>query len=308
MTSKLSRRRFLARTGAAAAAATLAASAPSRLWAGTALKAGMQLFMVNAELRTDPAGTLAKIAAIGFKEVEPAGFANLTAAQFRKLIDGAGLVCPSAHLAFGVDETARLLDDALALGAHYTISSMLPPRPPSGQGFSGMLQMMNHLTLDDFKRMAQLANQIGEQAHRAGLQYAYHNHNIEFRDYGGETGYSVLLRETDPGLVNFEADCGWMAAGGADPLALMHAHPDRIRLLHFKDFTNLTPPVTDLGPHPDRQITELGSGRIDWKPIVDYGRSIGIEHYIVDQDPPFHGKTAFDAARIDYRFLKPLLA
>jgi len=186
---------------------------------------------------------------------------------------------------------------------------MLPPHPPTAASEEAIIQLMNQLNRDDFKRMAQLANEIGEKAHKRGLQYAYHNHNVEFRDCGnGETGYTILLKETDPTLVKFEIDLGWAVTGGANPLKLLRTYPDRFRLLHFKDFAVVQPPVTILGTDRQQQIVELGHGLVPFKPIVEEARKQHVQHFIVDQDPPFHGKTSFDAAKIDFDYVQSLLA
>jgi len=300
----ISRRSFLTLATSSAAAATLSLDA----WASPKpTPVGIQLYMVKDDLEKDSAGTLQKVAAIGYQEVEPAGFGKLSATEFGKLVNAAGLRAPSAHLNFGMAETPKLLDDAKALGVHYAVSSILPPQPPSG-GFSGILAMLNSLKVDDFKKIAALANKIGEQAKAVGLQYAYHNHNFEFRDLGGgETGYQILLHETDANLVKFEADCGWMAAAGVNPVSYLSKHGNRFAMLHIKDFNNIGKPVTTLmepdGPKP----AELGRGQIDYKPIIAAARVARIEHFFVEQEPPFTEMPAMEAAKVDYEALKVLL-
>lgn len=135
---RFSRRQFLATTGMTAGSAFLALRGSTRAWAAPSkYAAGIQLYTVNEPLTKDPRGTLTKLAAIGYREVEAAGFANLSAAEFRKLIDGAGLHCPSAHLEFGFRETGKLLEDANTLGVRYAVSSVLPPSPPPAKIFLG---------------------------------------------------------------------------------------------------------------------------------------------------------------------------
>jgi sugar phosphate isomerase/epimerase len=272
--------------------------------------AGIQLYMVKDALEKDPASTLKKLAAFGYGEVETAGLANLSAAEFRKLVVEAGLQCPSAHLFFGFEDTAKLLDDAKALGAHYAVSSVLLSDPPpiSGNDFSSVLNAINHLTLDDFKKSAALANHIGEEAKKVGLQYAYHNHNFEFRDYGaGQSGYSVLLNETDPELVKFEADCGWMVAASIDPVNYLQQYPGRYRMIHVKDFLPGSKPTTTVADPDGPKSTELGRGGIQFQPILAAAKHAGIEHYFVEQEPPFTEMTSLEAAKVDLDYIKPLL-
>ncbi len=299
----LSRRRLFPLAAGAFAAAALSRKAR----AGASLPVGIQLYTVNAEMTSDPAGTLKKVAAMGYTEVEIAGLGKLTAAQFRDLVRDAGLRVPSAHLMFGMQETGKLLEDAKTLGAEYAVSSVLTAKAPE-KGMQDFLKILNTLTADDFRRTAAKANEIGKQAKAAGLQYAYHNHNFEFRDVGdGQTGYDILLKETDPALVKFEADCGWMKVAGRDPLDFLARHGDRYAMLHIKDFKNITKPVTTLMSPDAPAPTELGRGSIDLKPIVDAGVKAGIKHMFVEQEPPFKEMPALEAAEADYKVLNSLL-
>jgi sugar phosphate isomerase/epimerase len=171
---------------------------------------------------------------------------------------------------------------------------------------------VDSMSADDFQRMAAKANEIGQNAKVAGLKYAYHNHNFEFRDLGGgRTGYEILLLETDPSLVKFEADCGWMKVARKDPIDYLTRHDDRFATLHIKDFQNITKPVTTLMSlmSPDMPTpTELGRGSIGLKPIVEAGLRAGVTHVFVEQEPPFKEVPAMEAAEIDYRALKSFLS
>jgi sugar phosphate isomerase/epimerase len=299
---KISRRRFIPLAGGALAAAAF--SQQTRRSHG--LPVGIQLYMVNADLTKDPAATFKKLAEIGYSEVETAGFGKLSAAQFRDLLRDAGLRAPSAHLGFGMDDTDKLLDDAKTLGADYAVSSILPAK---NQGIPDFFKNMSTMTADDFRRMAAHANEIGQKVKAAGMQYAYHNHNFEFREVGdSKTGYDILLEETDASVVKFETDCGWMKVGGKDPVEYLKQHGNRIAMLHAKDFKNITTPVTQLFS-PERPIsTELGRGSIDYKPIVEAGLKAGVKHIFVEQEPPFKDVSVMEAADIDYRYLKSILS
>lgn len=308
MSSTFSRRSFLAGSAAAAAVAGIHAVAPNSLLGATkVLQPGIQLYMVQAEMQKDAPGTLRKLAAIGYPYVEysPLGFSN--AVEFRKMVTDAGLQCPSGHFVFGVGETNKHLDDAATVGVHYIISTIMPPRPLTSM--AGVMEQLNHLERDDFKRMAVKANEIGKDAKQRGLQYAFHNHNVEFRTFeDGVTGYSILMQETDPDLVKFEADLGWMVTSGADPLAIIGSAPKRFPLLHFKDFAILNPPVIELGTDRQKQIVDLGQGLVPFKQFVAEAKKIGVERYIVDHDPPFKNQTALEAATSDFDYLSGLLA
>jgi sugar phosphate isomerase/epimerase len=299
---KISRRRFFPLAGGALAAVAL----PRQMWGASGFPVGIQLYTVGDDLKKDPAGTLKKIAQIGYSEVESAGWGTLSPAQFRDLVRDSGLRIPSAHLEFGMQDTEKLLDDAKTLLVEYVVSSMLAPK---GEAIGDFFKSLNSMCADDFRRIAAQANEIGQRAKAAGMQYAYHNHNFEFRDMGdGQTGYDILLEETDASVVKFETDCGWIKVGGKDPVEYLRRHGNRVAMLHVKDFKNITKPVTALFS-PDRPIpTELGRGSVDLKLIVDAGLRAGVKHIFVEQEPPFKEVPAMEAAEIDYRFLKSLLS
>jgi len=262
---------------------------------------------VQAELQKDTAGTLRKLAEIGYPYVEYFALGLHNPAEFRKMVSDAGLQCPSGHFVFGIGETNKQLDDAATIGAHYIISTIMPPRPLISGG--GIMEQLNHLERDDFKHMAAKANEIGKSARERGLQYAYHNHNVEFRTFeDGVTGYSILMKETDPELVKFEADLGWMVTAGADPIAIIKSAPRRFPLFHFKDFAVLNPPVIELGTDRQKEIVDLGRGMVPFKMFVAEAKKIGVERYIVDHDPPFKSQTALEAAKTDFDYLSGLLA
>ncbi len=168
---KITRRQFFPLAGGVLAAAAV----PRLMWGASGFPVGIQLYMVNADLTKDPAGTLKKIAEIGYSEVETAGWGKLSAAQFRDLLRDAGLRAPSAHLGFGTQDTGKLLDDAKTLGVEFVVSSMLPPKD---EGIADFFKSLNSLSADDFRRIAEQANEIGQRAKAAGMQYAYHNHNF----------------------------------------------------------------------------------------------------------------------------------
>jgi sugar phosphate isomerase/epimerase len=299
MSYVISRRKFV--LSAPAAAIGLATS--RRIAADPlGVPPGIQVYTVGADMQKDPAGTLGALRRIGYVNVEAAGFGNMSPADFRKAIDDAGLKCPSAHLQFSSADPGPLFDQAHALGVQYAVSSVLIARP-LGKGMQGFVHSLSSLTADDFKRNAALANDIARKAKAAGLQYAYHNHNFEFRDLGGgKTGYDIILAETDPELVKFEADCGWMCVAGKNPVNYFQRYPDRYRMIHVKDFVK-GPATTDLmGPNRPKG-TELGRGFIDYPPIFAAAKAAGVQYYFSEQEPPFTDMSALAAAKADYEYM-----
>jgi len=293
-----SRRQFLIGSGLGITALAAGGLPQAARGAPPGKRPGIQLYTINEAMRADPAGSLQRLRKIGFLEVESAGFGALSAQQFRGLLDDAGLSCPSAHVQFDVDNLDRAFADAHALGATYAVSGMMrslvlgskTPKDALGTGIS----------LDEAKGTAALANRIGESARRAGLQFTYHNHNFEFADAGGgATGYDVLLRETDPQLVKFEIDCGWMIFAGHDPVTYFKKYPHRFPMIHVKDFL---PPASS-GP---MRGAELGRGTVDYKPIFAAASKAGLQHYFVEQEGPFARMSPLEAAQVDYDYLRTI--
>lgn len=309
--SLLSRRGFLKKSGTTGVACIVAAALPRLSWATPmGLPIGIQLYVVGKPLVEDTPGTLKKLHDIGYREVETAGFGKYSAKEFRSMLDDAGLVCPSAHLPLMKDDLAPLFAQAHELGATYATSSVLrdfklPPRPSGVTDSSALptLPKLEPLGLDGFKRTAEHMNQIGAKTKEAGLKYAYHNHNYEFEKVGnGEYGYDILLKETDPALVNFEIDCGWMTIAGASPVEYMKKYPTRIRMLHIKDFVRGSKQTTDLvGPNRPKG-SELGKGYIDYAPIFAEGRKAGVQHVFAEEEGPYE-VPQLEAAKVDFEYL-----
>jgi sugar phosphate isomerase/epimerase len=305
--SSLTRRRFLVQSGRVAAAALASGWALRRARSNPMGRpVGIQLYTVNLPMESDPVGTLKKIRQIGFGEVECAGFGKLSAAEFRRLLDDAGLTCPSAHLTFDIDSLDATFAQAHALGATYATSSSLNSlvaeiAPAATTPRPGM-------SLEEAKRTAQLANRIGTAARRAGLTYVYHNHASEFADVGdGSVGYDLLLRETDANLVKFEIDCGWMVFAGRNPVDYFNKYPNRFPMIHVKDFLPRQKDVAGTSNTEEMLGAELGRGVVDYKPIFAAAQKAGLQHYFAEQEGPFSRMDQLHAAQVAYDYLHAMV-
>ena len=287
---ELSRRTFLSTVALAAAAAM----ADRRLWANPlGLPLGLQLYSVRQQMAQDLDSTLAGVAAAGYTEVEAASLPQKPASVIRAALDKAGLHCVSAHHPFSDLKTG--LADRLAfdkeLGCTYMICSSPGRRVPVNSASGPM-------TLDDWSYCAEQFNRFGEEAAAAGLQFGYHNHVPEFAVTDGKVPYLELLRLTTPKLVTMELDCGWATVAGMDPVALLRDHPNRIQMLHVKDFT--MPQSAPAGEHKNPPVTELGKGSINYAPIfAQAAKTQHITHAFVEQeafDMPWEESLKVDAA------------
>lgn len=317
MRGTTTRRGFL---GAAAAAGCMAAaagfSAPARgrrFFARHDLAIGLQLYTLGDAPYRDLDGTLRTLARIGYRTVETVGLMKRTAGELRAALDRAGLSCPSAHVPLQVDgsggpslagDVGRLAADMHRVGVEYVVVPIfaMPQRiggPRKGEdGLHFLSRAGSEMTADDWRRMAAQLNEKGAALQREGLKLAYHNHNVEFAKRGSGTAYDLLLANTEPDVVWFEMDVGWVAAAGVDPIPLLRAHRQRFRLMHVKDIEASTVPNNGFRMDP----ADVGSGVLDWKSILAAGYEVGVRYYYVEQEPPFAGPR-MDAARADYEYL-----
>ena len=293
----ISRRTFL-KTSLGAVACAAAVDSTLALHAETlGLPLGLQLYSLRQQLPNDWDGTLHHIAALGYKEVEAAGFFGHTADQVKQSMRSAGLNCVSAHYPYG--QLDPNLDDILrfagVLGLKYIICSSPGSKNPAPAHGSH-----HTVSLEDWRWNAEQFNRIGAKVKQAGLQFGYHNHVAEFKKENGVLPYNELLRLTDPSLVTMELDCGWMTVGGQSPAEYLTRYPRRFSMLHLKDFKR-GEPVTSTPPPPP---TELGRGSIDYRPIFRAAVKAHIRHAFVEQEgfdvPPW------ESLKIDADYVRNL--
>lgn len=295
------RRQFLAR--GAAAGAALALSGQPALAYPLGLPLGLQLYAVREQLQQDYTGTLKRIAALGYTEVEAAGFFGHSAEEVRAAMHAAGLSLVSAHYSFA--DLDKRLDETLtyckALGLGYLVCSSPGFQDPSRLVDKSYRGQMQSYRLEDFRWTAGRLNEWGQKVKAAGMRLGYHNNTMEFVARNGVVPYDELLRLTDPALVTFELDCGWATVGGGDPEHYLRAYPERISMLHIKDFKKPTAPVTMVDPPPP---AELGHGTVAFRSLFEAARSAKVQHIFVEQEgfdmPPF------EALHVDAEYMRAL--
>jgi sugar phosphate isomerase/epimerase len=280
-----SRRTFLKASGAAVAATCVGARRLSA--APLKFPIGLQLYSVRELLPKDFDGTLAKVRASGYTVVEAAGYYDKPAADFKKAMDAAGLRCISTHhpMATLKPKVDELIEYGHALGLEYIVCPSPMRKDPAAKG---------PLTLDDWRWTAGDLNKIGEKVNAAGMRFGYHNHTPEFGNEGGVVFYDELLRLTDPKLVFFEMDCGWVAAAGRNPVDYLSKTPERFPLLHVKDMTK--------GENGKLHSTVMGRGVVDYKPILR--AATGLKNYFIEQEE--FDMDPIEALRLDAEYMRKL--
>jgi sugar phosphate isomerase/epimerase len=298
----ISRRNFLKTASGAIAVGAVWKSAPMLYADLLSLPLGLQLYSVRDQIAKDYDGTLQQVAAAGYREVEAAGYFGRSAAQVKQSMDKAGLNCVSTH--YSLADLQPHLDDVLvftkALGVKYIICSSPSFSPARAKTAGDFKSVAKNINLDDWKWNAEQFNHVGEKVKAEGMQFGYHNHTMEFQEEKGVVPFEELLRLTDPKNVTIEMDCGWVAVAGRDPAEYLKRYPNRISLLHVKDF-KLNGPATVLNPPPS---TELGRGTIDYHKIFAAAKNANIQHYFVEQEefdmPPF------EALKVDAEYMHNL--
>jgi sugar phosphate isomerase/epimerase len=278
----LNRRKFLALSAAAWPAMALGA--------GRHIPLGVQLYTIRDLVKDGNLPDLLKqIRAIGYEEVELyTNLYNHTARELSTMLRRSGLSAPSGH--FNYEDFVSKIPYAHRLGLKWMVCPMLPKAQWGSP--------------EAFRRAAAAFNQWGKQCKQHGMRFAYHNHNYEFQDLKGTTGFDILLKETDPELVWLEMDAYWITQAGRDPVLLLNQLGKRVRMLHLKDRKGDVPTSQALDDSAEH-FTEVGSGTIRWRPLLALAQKLGIEYYFVEQDKS--DSSPMNSLKVSYGFLHKIL-
>jgi sugar phosphate isomerase/epimerase len=269
---------------------------------------GLQLFTFFGIIDDDVKGTLTKIAAVGYKEIESAfskkgGYYGMKPKEFKALVNDLGMSWKSHHvigapfklpkgykMPMGADGKPMVIPPMLNLrdnmqelvdgAAEGGIPYLVCANAPTG-------------TLDEIKSSIETLNKTGEAAKKVGIQFCYHNHDMEFHDVEGKVPYHLLLSETDAANVKMEIDLAWAVKGGQDPVELFKKHPGRFPLWHVKDLDASR-----------ANILPVGGGTIDFKRIFENQETAGMKHFFVEHDMP---KDAYASIKSSYEYLTKTL-
>lgn len=295
----LSRRSFLISAGAGVTAGSMLSSLAFANH-HESVPLGIQLWTVKSEAEKDLEGTLRKVHAAGFREIEFAGYYGKDPAELAKLMRGIGFSLVSTHA--GAADIAKngdkILADAKTLGLKYVVCSS-PGVSPEKEKLPWE-ERMKAVDLTDWKWNVDLFNKFGKQVSDAGMTFGYHNHSAEFRKLSnGLTGFDYLFGNTDPAHVKIELDVGWVVVAQEDPVAILNHHKDRVIALHVKD-------VAKRGADgKDPASVALGEGVIDWKAVIGTAKKNGTQAYFYEQEEPFT-RPILDSVKISGEYLQKL--
>lgn len=258
---------------------------------------GLQLYTLGDLMTTDTKGTLQKVAAIGYKELETAGsqkgnYYGYKPKEFASMVKDMGMHWRSAHVGGAPFTIEQIMKMAKTAEDSARIQKM-------AERFKNMPKMLNlkenyqqladdaveggisYLvcssipvnTLDEIKTAVDVFNKTGEACKKNGVQFAYHNHTTEFDQVEGHRPFDYILSNTDKDLVKMELDLAWATKANQDPVALFKQHPGRFPLWHVKDLDKTT-----------KNPAEVGTGLVDFKRIFDNAKESGMKYFFVEQD------------------------
>lgn len=302
---RMSRRSLLGSFAAAVGTGTIAACSPGSMskpvrafGAPAGRPLGIQLYMLGAEPYRDLPAAFTQLAEMGYQEVELPQITTKTAASTAKAASAAGIAIASLHLNSGKlassamltldNDAAQIVDTMGILGTKLAVLPMVPlpadAKLGGGRPFQQMIgDALAHAGRDYWNRLADLLNSRAAALAPGGIGLGYHNHNMEFAPVDGTSGWSILVERTDPKLVHFEVDIGWVQSAGLDPAELIRKLGSRVRQLHLKDVAAGTVANFALATKP----AVAGTGVVDWPAVLRAARTAGVSHAYVEQEPPF---------------------
>lgn len=284
----MKRDEFLKLSGLALAGLASASGLPGCTASDEKLKEfGIQLWSVRDDLAKDPKSVLKQLSSYGYKQIESfegekGMFWGMSNTEFKSYMDELGMKIVSSHCDINKDFEKKAAD-AAAIGIKYLICPYKGPQE----------------NLDAFKKFADEFNQKGEICKKNGIRFAYHNHDYSFVVMNGEMGQDVMMKNTDPNLVDFELDMYWVVAAGQDIETWLKKYPKRFRLGHVKDRKK------DATAADKDASTDLGTGSIDYTNILKTAKKEGMEYFIVEQER-WDGTTPLQAAATDAKYMKSL--
>lgn len=249
---------------------------------------GLQLYTLRDDLPKDPKGILKQVSSFGYKQIEgyegPKGlWWGMKNKEFKSYLDEIGLTMISSHC-----DTSKNFDkkaaEAAEIGMKYLLSPWVGPQK----------------TLDDYKKIADNFNKLGDVCKKNGIKFAYHNHGYSFTEMEGQFPQDIFMQNTNPDTVDFEMDIYWVVVPGQDPVVWLQKYPNRFRLCHIKDR------MKTAAAGEENASTEVGAGSIDFKKILKAAEASGMEYYIVEQER-YDGSTPLKSAEASANYMKTFM-
>ena len=253
---------------------------------------GLQLYTLRESFKTDVPGTLDRVKALGFVELEGGGDYGLGLEKFNALLQERGLKMASAGFGYEAmkQDIAGAVRRAQAFGVKFVMCAWIPH---AGSEF----------TEADVRRAAADFNAWGAAFQAAGITFTYHPHGYEFqplKEAGGRTHFDLLAAETKPEFVSFEMDVFWVTHPGQDPVKLLAKYPNRWALMHLKDIRRGAPTGIHTGHAPASDDVPLGTGQVNWPAVLKQAAAVGVKHYFIEDE----SVAPLDALPVSVKYLQ----
>lgn len=249
----------------------------------TIIPIAVQMYTLREESEKDFAGTLKKVAELGFDGVEFAGYGGLTAKEVKDLLDDLGLQAASSHVSLEElkNNLEKVIEDQKILGSKYVVCPYLMPESRNEQNYKALISFLD---------------QAGEECLREGITLLYHNHDFELeRLSDGRLALEAIFDDTNPNHVKTEFDVYWLTKAGQNPVEWIDRYKNRTPLVHLKDMT------TD----EEQFFAELGTGGVDIEAVISIGEKAGVKWWVVEQD--VCRQNPFESIEVSIKYLKEKL-
>lgn len=249
--------------------------------AGASQQIGIQMYTLRDQTERDFLGTLGKVAEMGYRAVEFAGYFGVSAGELRRTLDGLGLAAPSAHVGLdfsSLDNLERALSREIEYAAELGLQYIITPSAP----------LPENPSIEDVTAVIPFLERASAMVRAAGMQYGYHNHAYEFAQVEGKAVIDIWLEQIPAEHMLAEFDLGWVHRGGARPVDYVSRYAGRVPLVHIKDFG------------ADNEETDLGQGQVDFRSVFAAAEDSGILYYIVEQEVYAVSSLASAKLALDY--------
>ncbi len=225
-------------------------------------KIAVQLYTLREECHADFPGVLRKISQIGYGGVQFAGFQGYDPQELKAVLDEVGLKTAGMHVGFHdiVANTGKVVSDARLFDTRDIICPSIPAELRNEGGY---------------KQLKKDLNGIAKHLKGEGFRISYHNHAFEFETViEGQNALSYLLEAAVDNEILAELDVYWLQKCGLEPVTFFKPYADRMPIVHMKDMT----------ADGEQAFAEIGTGSIEFEPIIRWGEENGVEWYVVEQD------------------------
>ncbi|HWZ14595.1 MAG TPA: sugar phosphate isomerase/epimerase [Mucilaginibacter sp.] len=236
---------------------------------------GIQAYTYRNSFPLGVAAVLDSIKSLGITEMEGANPKNISAVEFKKMLDERHISVPSIGADYGqiTKDPDAVIKQAKFFGAKYVMVAWIP----HGKTF----------IIDNAKKAVDDFNRVGKILKENGLILCYHDHGYEFGPYGDGTLFDYIAQNTNPDYLSFEMDIMWTFHGGADPAKLLYKYGSRWKLVHLKDIRKGI--ANDLtGGTDTHNDVAVGTGQINYPEVIKATNTVGIKHYFIEDESPDH--------------------